>query len=360
VAATAFALGIALGAGHDEPQPAVNPVPAVRERPAAPTASPKPDAAARLSLNEQVGKLVVLRFSGTTAPAYVRNILRKGWAAGAILFRDNIVDPQQLQRLTRQLRRRAKTTPIICTDQEGGAVRNVAWAPPADGQASQAPLDDARAAGRALAQQGINVTLAPVADVPSVDGAAMGGRAFSRDPGAAAAATRAAVAGWRQGGVAATAKHFPGLGGTTVNTDRGSTVIPGAPTDSDLAPFRAAIQARVPLIMSSHARYPELDADRIASQSPAVLTTLLREQLHYEGVVITDSIEAAAARATGSTEQIAVRSIAAGNDIVLTTGRGSWIRVHRALLAEARASSAFRARVKASAARVLALQHTLS
>jgi beta-N-acetylhexosaminidase len=112
--------------------------------------------------------------------------------------------------------------------------------------------------------------------------------------------------------------------------------------------------------MSSHARYPELDADRIASQSPAVLTTLLREQLHYEGVVITDSIEAAAARATGSTEQIAVRSIAAGNDIVLTTGRGSWIRVHRALVAEARASSAFRARVKASAARVLALQHTLS
>ena len=108
--------------------------------------------------------------------------------------------------------------------------------------------------------------------------------------------------------------------------------------------------------MSSHARYPRLDADRIASQSPAILTDLLREQLGYEGVVMTDSIEAAAARATGSTEQIAIRSIRAGNDIVLTTGQGSWIRVYRALLAEARASRSFRERVKASAARVLALQ----
>ena len=78
--------------------------------------------------------------------------------------------------------------------------------------------------------------------------------------------------------------------------------------------------------MSSHAVYPRLDADRIASQSPAILKDLLREQLKYEGVVITDSIEAKAARATGEPEQVAVRSIRAGNDIVLTTGQGSWIR----------------------------------
>ena len=156
--------------------------------------------------------------------------------------------------------------------------------------------------------------------------------------------------------MATTAKHFPGLGGTTANTDRGSASIARAPTPADLAPFKAAIAARVPLIMSSHARYPRLDPNRIASQSPAILTDLLSGQLKYEGVVMTDTIEAAAARATGSTEQIAIRSIRAGNDIVLTTGRGSWIRVYRALLEEARASSAFRERVKASAARVLALQ----
>ena len=203
------------------------------------------------------------------------------------------------------------------------------------------------------------MTLAPVADVPSVAGAAMESRAFSRDAEEVAAAVRAAVNGWRAGGVAATAKHFPGLGGAAMNTDHGSAMIDGAPTGADLIPFRAAIQARVPLIMSSHARYPRLDNDRIASQSPKILRTLLRDQLKYEGVVMTDSIEAAAARATGSTEQIALRSIRAGNDIVLTTGQGSWLRVYRALLREARASRSFRAHVEASAARVTALQATL-
>ncbi len=145
-----------------------------------------------------------------------------------------------------------------------------------------------------------------------------------------------------------------------MNTDHGSaTVRAGAPTRNDLAPFRAAIAAKVPLIMSSHAVYPRLDGARIASQSPAILKDLLRGDLNYEGVVMTDSIEAAAVRATGTTEQVAVRSVRAGNDIVLTTGRGSWIRVYRALLAEARSSRSFRALVRASAGRVLALQRSL-
>ena len=223
-------------------------------------------------------------------------------------------------------------------------IRNVVWAPPAASQSSQVPGRDAKAAAQALQAAGINVSLAPVADVPSVDGAAMGGREFSRDPQRVARATKAAIGGWLAGGVAPTAKHFPGLGGATVNTDHGSaTISGGAPTSADLAPFKAAIEAKVPLIMSSNALYPRLDDRRIAAQSPAILKTLLRDQLGYEGVVITDSIEAAAVRATGPTEQVAVRSIRAGNDIVLTTGQGSWIRSYRALLAEARASRSFRA-----------------
>jgi len=364
VAAAALVLGVSVGAAHDGTPATVEPAPTpgvVEARATAtPTATPDESAVNALSLKEQVGKLVVLRFEGTTAPGYVQDILHKGWAAGAILFKDNITDAAQLKRLTRSLRAGTKATPIICTDQEGGVIRNVVWAPPQNAQADQVPGRDATAAANALRAQGINVSLAPVADVPSVDNAAMGSRAFSRDPQRAAQATKAAVAGWLKGKVAPTAKHFPGLGGTTVNTDRGSTTIPNAPSSNDLAPFKAAIAAQVPLIMSSHARYPKLDPDRIASQSRPILETLLRDQLHFGGVVMTDSIEAAAARATGSTEQIAVRSISAGNDIVLTTGRGSWIRAYRALLREARASRAFRARVKASAARVLALQQTLS
>ena len=274
-----------------------------------------------------------------------------------ILFKDNITSPDQLKRLTRSLRRASPdATPIISTDQEGGDIRRIEWAPPAVGQARQVPGRDAKAAAQALKAHGLNVTLAPVADVPTVSGSAMAGRAFSSDPAKAAAATKAAVEGWRAGGVAATAKHFPGLGGATTNTDFGSASIAGAPTDADLAPFKAAIAAKVPLIMSSNARYPRLDPDRIAGQSSKILEGLLRDQLKYEGVVITDSIEAKSVRATGSVEQIAVRSIRAGNDIVLTTGQGSWLRAYRALLAEANRSKAFRERVRTSAARVLALQ----
>jgi beta-N-acetylhexosaminidase len=191
--------------------------------------------------------------------------------------------------------------------------------------------------------------------------AALAGRAFSRDPRRTATAVAAAVRGWKASGVAPTVKHFPGLGGTTVNTDHGSTAIGGgAPTARDLTPFRGAIAAGVPIVMAGHARYPALDADHIASQSPAIITQLLRRELGFKGVVMTDSIEAAAVRATGTTEQAAIRSIAAGDDIVLTTGQGSWNRVYRALLGKAQASNAFRRRVRESAARVLALQRSLN
>jgi beta-N-acetylhexosaminidase len=250
--------------------------------------------------------------------------------------------------------------PIVCVDQEGGQIRIVSWAPPANAPAGQDPRPDARSAGKALRGLGINVALAPVADVPSVPGSVMESRAFSRDPQRTADAVSQAIKGWRDAGVAPTLKHFPGHGGTTVNTDRASTTIGGnRPTSNDLIPFKAAINAGVPLVMSSHAVYPALDSRHIASQSSAVLEDLLRSKLGFEGVVITDSIEAAAVRATGTTEQVAIRSIEAGNDVVLTTGQGSWNRVYRALLEKAKASKAFRTRVRDSAARVLALQNSL-
>jgi beta-N-acetylhexosaminidase len=371
VAAVALAWGLVLGARRDDTPDLAPPPPApqtsaqdVRRHGSPDGAVPTPATAAvdRLSLSRQVGELIVLRFHGTAAPVYVRRILSRGWAAGAILFRDNIASPGQLRTLTRSLRRAAKGyTPIICSDQEGGAIRNIPWAPPVAAQPAQDPGRDARAAGRALRAAGLNVTLAPVADVPSVPGAALASRAFSADPRRTATAVAGAVRGWRASGVAPTVKHFPGLGGTTVNTDHGSTAIGGgAPTARDLAPFRAAIAAGVPIVMASHARYPALDADRIASQSPAVVNGLLRRALGFKGVVMTDSMEAAAVRATGSLEQAAIRAVEAGDDIVLTTGQGSWNRVYRALLGRAQASKAFRARVRESAARILALQRTLN
>jgi beta-N-acetylhexosaminidase len=369
-AAAAFVAGAAVGARGQDGSPPLHPTPTPAPQVAAatrtPTPTPKPKVAAvdRLSLERQVGKLIVLRFDGTEAPLYVRRILRRGWAAGAILFHDNVVSTAQTTAMTHALKASGKAagaTPIVCADQEGGDVRVVRWAPPANNAGAQDPGPDARAAGAALKALGINVALAPVADVPSVANAALASRAFSANADTTAGDVAAAVKGWRAAGIAPTAKHFPGLGGTSINTDQGSaTIAAGAPTATDLAPFKAAIAAGVPLVMSSHAVYPALDDAHIASQSPAILGGLLRAKLGFKGVVMTDSIEAAAVRATGTTEQVAVRSVEAGDDIVLTTGHGSWIRAYRALLAKARASKAFRARVRASAGRVLRLQQTLS
>jgi beta-N-acetylhexosaminidase len=111
--------------------------------------------------------------------------------------------------------------------------------------------------------------------------------------------------------------------------------------------------------MAGHAVYPAIDPDRIASQSRPVIEGLLREELGFDGVVITDSTEAAAVQAVTLPAEAAVRNVRAGVDIVLTTGRGSYIHVYRALLAEARRDPAFRERVRESAARVIALQESL-
>ena len=329
---------------------------------AAPEERPGTAAVDRLTLRQQVGQLIVLRFAGTSPPAYVRAAVRERRAAGAILFRDNVVDPAQLRALTHALRR-AGGRPLVAVDQEGGEIRIVPWAPPAASAPQQAAGDrvraDARAAGAALRRLGVTVSLAPVGDVPTVDGAALGGRAFSPDPQDAAAAMADAVAGWRAGGVAATAKHFPGLGGATVNTDDGPATIGRSRAEleaADLPPFAAAIDAGVPLVMVGHARYPALDPERIASQSAPIIEGVLRRRLRFRGVVVTDSMEARASLATGAITAVSERAVRAGADLLLLTGQGSFAPVSRHLLALARRSPGFRARVRESAARVLALK----
>jgi beta-N-acetylhexosaminidase len=169
------------------------------------------------------------------------------------------------------------------------------------------------------------------------------------------------IGGWHDAGVATTVKHFPGLGGATVNTDDGPARIERsrAQMQADLQPFRAAIEAGTEFAMVGHATYPALDGLHIASQSPAIVGGLLRRELGFKGVIMTDSLEAAAVQETGSLTDAAIASVEAGVDVILTTGRGSYIHVYTALLDRAKHDAAFRARVRASAARVLAAQSSL-
>ena len=362
VVALLAGVGVAVLTGDDGPAPRSSPRDKTGSPPGAPPARAERAAVDRLTLRQRVGQLIVLRFAGTSPPGYVRAVLRERRAAGVILFRDNVATPGQTRALTAALRR-AGGRPLVAVDQEGGEIRIVPWAPPAASQGEQASAGtvgaDASASATALRGLGITVSLAPVADVPTVADAALGGRAFASDPRDAARALRAAVAGWRAGGVAATVKHFPGLGGATVNTDDGPAVVDRSRAQLeavDLPPFAAAIDAGVPLVMVGHARYPALDPDRIASQSAPVIEGLLRDRLRFRGVVVTDSMEAAASVATGSITATSERAVRAGADLLLLTGKGSYAPVFQHLLAVARRSPGFRARVRASAARVLALK----
>jgi beta-N-acetylhexosaminidase len=340
------------------------------KRPAAERAAPpRPaavGAAAKLSLRRQAGQLVVMRFNGAGPPVYVPRALKAGRAAGVILFKDNIASQADLRRLVRTLQRAAGGSAIVTTDQEGGAIRNLPWARPTEGQAAAATPErataDARGAARDLRAAGINVNLAPVGDVGTSAGSVMRGRAFPGDAGQVATLTAAAVRGYRGTRVAATVKHFPGLGAATANTDDEPVSLTRTPAQllgQDLPPFRAAIKARVPLVMASHALYPSLDENAIASQSRYVLQRLLRERLGFRGVVVTDSLEARAVADRSGPAPAAVRSVRAGADLILTTGAGSHLRVLRAIIAEARRSPAFRRRVAESAARVLELKRDL-
>lgn len=369
LAVAALLGGVLAGARAGDEDGGATPAATASATPApAPTAAPREATrferrvrrAQRLPTWRLVGSVVMMRFNGAVVPEYVERAMRRGWAAGAILFPDNAPDPAGVRAVTRRLQRAARGRALIGTDQEGGTVRRLRWAAPFSAQPARstpgAAAAAARQSGRDLREAGLNVTFAPVADMSQ---GIMRGRAFPGDPAAVARLTAAAVRGYRGTGVAPTVKHFPGLGAATANTDDApATVARSARAIGavDLPPFRAAISAGTPLIMLSHARYPALDPDHIASQSHAIATDLLRRRLGFRGVTVTDSMEARAVTALSGVETAAIRSMRAGADLILMTGPGSHLRVVRAMVAEARRSRSFRRRLAEASARVSALR----
>ena len=322
-----------------------------------------PEAVAGLPLSAQVGQTLVLAFAGSSAPDYVRRRLRSADVAGVILFGPNVANPGQLRALTASLQRAARGSALVMTDQEGGSIRNVPWVGPVAAQPAQSdPRASALAGARGLRSAGVNVTLAPVLEVPRGSGSALRRRAFRGGPREIGRAGRAAVQGWSDGRVGATLKHFPGLGAAVRNTDDAPVTITLSRSELervDLAPFREALKTDPPLVMAGHALYPAYDRRRIASQSQRILGDVLRKQLGFDGVIVTDSLEADAVTARSSVERAALRSLDAGADLVLMTGRGSYLRVRNTVLARARQSKTFRCKVQHSAGRVVELKRRL-
>ncbi|MFL5827357.1 MAG: glycoside hydrolase family 3 N-terminal domain-containing protein [Thermoleophilaceae bacterium] len=351
LALVALVIGVLLGAGGGS---------GTKAPPRARAAAKPPP-----SPEDVAGRLIVVRFDGPALPTYVRDALRHGRAAGVILFRDNVTSESQTRALSAGVQRAAGGRALIATDQEGGAIRTLPYVGSAVGQGSQSTPEEAAAAAREIAgglkRVGVNVDLAPIADMAG-PGPLMAGRAFAGSPASVSARLTAALKEYERAGVAATAKHFPGLGRATANTDDTSVAIAARRADlaaADLIPFKAAVAAGVPLVMASHASYPAYGS-AIASQSPQLLRGVLRQKLGFKGVVVTDSIEAQAVLARSSLERAAVRSVRGGSDLILTTGSGSYIRVYRALVRAAKRSPVFRKQMNSAAARVTALQSALA
>ncbi len=214
---------------------------------------------------------------------------------------------------------------LVATDQEGGRVRRLTWAEPraaaADVDSPTQAREEAAAAARALRSAGVGIDLAPVADTPSSSTSFLGDRAFSSNSLVVGELATAFVAGLQQGGVAATVKHFPGLGQAARSTDDGPVTIHAGSVQLQrgLRPFREAITGGVKLVMVSSASYPALDpSGRPAFASPRIVGDLLRGELGFDGVVVTDALDAPAAARIGHAP---TKAIVAGVDLLLYAHR---------------------------------------
>jgi beta-N-acetylhexosaminidase len=291
------------------------------------------------------GGRVLCSFGGPSVPTEVLDRLRSGQAAGLLLYRRNLASEGESAANARAAHDAAMSSalplpPIIATDQEGGVVARIHGSPTESAAAMglrTAPEVEAqgRATAELLLRWGVNTDFAPVADVgrPGTF-ETRSRRSFGSDPGPVATAVAAFVSGLEGGGVAATLKHFPGLGAASANTDHAKGVV-SASTDElravDLLPFQAGIAAGAGLVMVSSAAYPALGPG-LALTSPAVLQGLLREELGFDGVFVTDALDASAVAAIGAPGEAAVAAAAAGVDLFIAQGPGVCADIQRSLV----------------------------
>ncbi|MEV6423269.1 glycoside hydrolase family 3 N-terminal domain-containing protein [Streptomyces sp. NPDC051662] len=309
-------------------------------------------------------------FLGTTAPDWLLRRLGEGLSSVG-LFGRNIASPEQLTALTARLRAERDDV-LVAIDEEGGDVTRleVKQGSSFPGNYALGTVDDvdltravARELGRRLAECGVNLNWAPSADVNSnQDNPVIGVRSFGADTALVARHTAAYVEGLQSAGVAACTKHFPGHGDTSVDSHH---AMPRIDVDlatvhaRDLLPFRAAIAAGSKSVMSAHILLPALDPDHPATLSPQILIGLLREELGFQGPIVTDGIEMRAIVSTYGIERGSVLAIAAGADAICVGGgladEETVLRLRDALVTAVRNGELPEERLADAAARVRGL-----
>lgn len=285
-----------------------------------------------MSLREAVGQMFIVSVEGTSTNPYTERAIRDRNAGGVILFGANMRTESQVSALTDSLQATAAGSELavpllVAVDQEGGPVSNAPWVFPQPAAAEVGARGDpgearsiAETMGHELLGAGVNTDFAPVVDTGG--GAAIGSRAYGDDPALVGRIGAAAIRGFREAGVISSAKHFPNHGPTAADSHTGRPVVRHdlqTVRNHDLPPFREAVEAGAPMVMVSHLIYPAIDQARPASLSPETLR-LLRRDLGFEGVIVTDDLSMEAATRGGPVSRAAVEAVEAGADAMILSG----------------------------------------
>lgn len=285
----------------------------------------------RMGVRELVGQMFVVSVGGTEPDYFIEKMVRERNIGGVILFGHNMEGEPQVRSLTTSLQDLSmRTEPAIpmfvAVDQEGGEISSAPWVSPQPAAAEVGGRGDP-AEARAISEQigaellraGVNTNFAPVVDTGF--GTVIGNRSYGEDPALVSRMGAASVEGFREAGIVSAAKHFPNHGPATGDSHKELPVVGhDARTirTRDLPPFRAAVRAGVPMVMAGHLLYPAVDGRRPASLSKK-WTRVLREELGFDGVIVTDDLAMEGATGGGPPARAAVEAVRAGADLLVVS-----------------------------------------
>ena len=290
-------------------------------------------------VRRQAGQLVIAGFAGHSLPADLRLLAKEFDLGGVILFARNVESPEQVAELARDTQTLMKDIPLwVSVDQEGGRVARLrspftVWPPMVTlGRAGDEQLAArfARVLAAELRAVGITLDYTPVLDIlTNPNNPAIGDRALGERAEDVARLGKVLIHTLQAEGVAACSKHFPGHGDTAVDSHLELPLVEHPPDRLravELVPFRAAIEADVAAIMTGHLLIPALDEERPGTLSPAIVDGLLKKDLGFGGLVLSDDLEMRAIRARYTTAQATTTAVAAGCDAVLLCGESQEVQ----------------------------------
>jgi beta-N-acetylhexosaminidase len=313
-----------------------------------------------------IGELLLVGFDGTTLTDSLRTSLEEGRVGGVILFSRNIEGIEQVLELTSAIHAASRErVPFVAIDQEGGPVQRIKK--PLPEWPAMRVLGDigdpelcarvGEAMGDELAELGFNLNFAPCADVDSnPDNPIIGERAFSSDATAVSRFAGAYAAGMTISGMVSCAKHFPGHGDTMTDSHLELprlTKTMEELNECELRPFRSLIDANVPMVMTAHILFEAIDAEHPATFSPAIISELLRMNMGFDRVVISDDLEMNAVSERYEIDEAVELGLRAGIDIFLICrSEAKWQQAYETLLKLGESDSLMRSRIREAAARV--------